>query len=153
MFTVQYLAIERSFLERYINNVYQTSTNTAVFNMVARKKDMVTTGIHDVRDDLEDGLLDSWMAFRCIQSILEVLTDLHNPGFNFSIDFLLEQSISKAAERFWYHQGGRCLLPRELICLLARPSTPIGPGTQWSITFVLLPACSVSVSVPIILRM
>lgn len=58
--------------------------------MVARKKDMVTTLIHNVQDDLEDNHLDSWMAFRCIQSILKVLTDLDNPGFNFSIDFLLE---------------------------------------------------------------
>lgn len=39
---------------------------------------MVTTLILDVRDDLEDGYLDSWMAFRCTQSIVEVLTDLDN---------------------------------------------------------------------------
>lgn len=46
--------------------------------MVLRKEDMVTTLIHDVRDDLEGGYLDSWMAFRCTKSIVEVLTDLDN---------------------------------------------------------------------------
>lgn len=46
--------------------------------MVAWIEDMVTTLIHDVQDDQEDDHLDFQIAFQCIQSIIEVLTDLDN---------------------------------------------------------------------------